>query len=102
VADLRKVGIIGGSGPAITYPGPGQIDPTNVIERVPGGVAIDCTTSAPAPMPGLPNTGGGGSANGSGHLATLGALGLGVAAVGALARQGTRLVRVAVPHGDER
>jgi len=89
VADLRKVGIIGGSGPAITYPGPGQIDPTNVIERVPGGVVIDCTASTPAPMPGLPNTGGGGGTNGSGTVATLGVLGLGVATVGALvARRG--------------
>ncbi|HEY8599142.1 MAG TPA: ferritin-like domain-containing protein, partial [Thermomicrobiales bacterium] len=29
VAELRRIGIVGGSGPAITYPGPGQIDPTN-------------------------------------------------------------------------
>ncbi len=102
VADLKKVGIIGGSGPAITYPGPGQIDPTNVIERVPGGVAIDCTTAAPAPMPGLPNTGGGGGSNGAGSIATLGALGLGVAAMGALARRRTRPVPLAVTNNDKR
>jgi hypothetical protein len=95
VADLRRLGILGGTGPAISYPGPGEIDPTNVIERVPGGPAVDCTAPGPpAPpptgnggnMPGLPNTGAGGGAGGAGQqLGGLGLLALGAAAAGALA-----------------
>lgn len=93
VAELRRLGIIGGSGPAITYPGPGQIDPTNVIERVPGGVVINCTAATPAPMPGLPNTGaGGGTQSRSGAL---GLLGLGAAAAGALALRQRRATSAA-------
>jgi hypothetical protein len=39
---LKRRGIIGGDGVTITYPGPGEIDPTNVTERTPGGPRIDC------------------------------------------------------------
>ena len=39
---LEQRGIIGGTGTEIVYPGPGEIDPTNVIETTPGGVAVDC------------------------------------------------------------
>jgi len=39
-AALKHKGIIGGSGKKIVYPGPGAIDPTNVIYRTPGGPAV--------------------------------------------------------------
>ena len=122
VADLKKVGIIGGTGPAVTYPGPGQIDPTNVIERVPGGVVVNCAaapapsaapsatpvptpsaSSAPSPgpstMPGLPNTGAGGGHDQSGAGA-LGLLGLGAVVAGAIALRQRRAPRAA-PGSDE-
>jgi len=51
VTDLKKVGIIGGTGPAIVYPGPGTIDPTNVIERIPGGPMVACAAPAPSASP---------------------------------------------------
>ncbi len=86
-ADLRRLGFIGGSGPAITYPGPGRIDPTNVTNRTPDGPAVNCT--APA-MPGMPNTGGGGARGSQDTLQVLGLLGLGAAAAGALARLAAR------------
>jgi len=109
VADLKKVGIIGGSGPAATYPVPGQIDPTNVIERTPGGPVVACAAPAPSasptrvptmtpmpstptpmPMPGLPNTGSGGAAQSDNSTGLLGLLGLGAAAAGALALRRNR------------
>jgi hypothetical protein len=34
-AALQKLGFIGGSGPAITYPGPGQIDNSGVTQLNP-------------------------------------------------------------------
>ncbi|MDQ3411120.1 MAG: ferritin-like domain-containing protein, partial [Chloroflexota bacterium] len=49
LASLEERGIIGGTGTEIVYPGPGEIDATNVIERVPGGAVVDC---APAAIPG--------------------------------------------------
>jgi hypothetical protein len=114
VTDLQNVGIIGGTGPAITYPGPGTIDPTNVIERIPGGPMVDCAAPAPSaspmpsasptpmPMPGLPNTGGGGgAADGQGTIATFGAIGLGVAAMSAIARRRSRMAHAPAPR-DER
>lgn len=81
IADLRRLGIIGGSGPAATFPGPGAIDFSNVTERTPGGVAVSCAAApAPAPAPAAtavpvsspstssqpsapPRTGGGGEAS---------------------------------------
>ncbi len=48
LANLQQLGIIGGSGPALTFPGPGMIDPSNVIERTPGGVSVSGTASAPS------------------------------------------------------
>ena len=35
-------GIIGGSGQALTFPGPGAIDASNVIELTPGGAPVSC------------------------------------------------------------
>lgn len=110
VTDLKNVGIVGGTGTPITYPGPGTIDPTNVIERVPGGVAASCTASgaspapsaSPAPIPGLPNTGGGGGAAHADNSAGLvGLLGLGAAAAGALALRRNRQAASAASN-DER
>lgn len=43
---LEEAGIIGGSGPEITYPGPGKIDDTNVTETEPGGPEASCNASA--------------------------------------------------------
>lgn len=54
LASMRQRGIIDGPVPGATFPGPGSIDPTNVIERTPGGVAVACTPAAPAQP--LPNT----------------------------------------------
>ena len=83
LADLRQIGIIGGSGPAATYPGPGTIDPTNVTNRTPDGAVVSC---APA-MPGLPNTGGGGGRGPQETLGLLGLAGLGAAAAAVLSRR---------------
>ncbi|MDQ3695448.1 MAG: hypothetical protein M3464_17760 [Chloroflexota bacterium] len=53
LASLEERGIIGGTGTEIVYPGPGEIDATNVIERVPGGAMVDCAPSAiPGATPG--------------------------------------------------
>ena len=41
-AALEEAGIIGGPGPKITYPGPGEIDDSNVIETEPGGPEASC------------------------------------------------------------
>jgi len=102
LADMRKVGLIGGTGPQIVSPGPGTIDPTNVIERVPGGVAVACAATAPT-MPGLPNTGGGfGASGGSGTGTTLGVLGLGLAAAAAVAARRRRAAGAAAADGDKR
>lgn len=49
--DLRELGVIEGTGPSLTYPGPGTIDPTNVTNRTPDGPAVMCAA---------PGTGGGG------------------------------------------
>ena len=40
LADLRQQGIIEGSGPAAKFPGPGEIDFTNVTELTPGGAVV--------------------------------------------------------------
>lgn len=55
LASMRQRGVIDGPVPAGSFPGPGAIDPTNVIERTPGGVAASCTSPAPARP--APNTG---------------------------------------------
>ncbi|MDQ3548079.1 MAG: CHRD domain-containing protein [Chloroflexota bacterium] len=49
IAELEALGIIGGTGPSATYPGPGTIDPTNVTNRTPDGPVVSCL---------LPNAGG--------------------------------------------
>ena len=46
--DYARGGIIGGSGQALTFPGPGAIDASNVIELTPGGAPVSC---APEPYP---------------------------------------------------
>ncbi len=45
-AELEEVGLIGGSGTEITYPGPGEIDDSNVIETEPGGPEASCNAEA--------------------------------------------------------
>jgi len=75
LANLRQLGVIGGTGPAIMFPGPGAIDASNVIERTPGGPSVSGGTAAPSvPAPAAmaapaatsvpsaaPGTGGGGT-----------------------------------------
>lgn len=43
---MRARGVIDGGGAEVAYPGPGEIDDSNVTETEPGGVAVDCGTSA--------------------------------------------------------
>ena len=50
-AALQKLGFIGGTGTQITYPGPGAIDATGVIERTPGGPVVACAAPAPSASP---------------------------------------------------
>ncbi|MDQ3779015.1 MAG: hypothetical protein M3354_00500 [Chloroflexota bacterium] len=45
-ASLEEIGLIGGSGTEITYPGPGDIDDTGVTETEPGGPDAACNASA--------------------------------------------------------
>ena len=52
LASMRQRGIIDGPVPGASFPGPGTIDPTNVIERTPGGVAASCA-SRPLPVAGV-------------------------------------------------
>lgn len=80
-ARLQQKGIIGGSGLPITYPGPGAIDPTNVIYRTPGGPLVACSalppTLPPALPPGMPTTGAPADGTPWWLLAGLGAAGAG-------------------------
>lgn len=80
IEDLKAVGIIGGSGPAATYPGPGEIDATNVTNTTPGGVAADCAAATTATS--MPNTGVGheSPADGAGLASILGLGSIGAAA----------------------
>lgn len=48
---LRERGIIEGTGTEIVFPGPGEIDATNVTETEPGGVVVDCMPQG-TPVPG--------------------------------------------------
>ncbi len=87
VAFVKEQGLIGGSGKEYHYPGPGEIDPTNVTNRTPDGPAVSC-----APMPnGMGNTGGGGTYKATdgfpNSLGALGLLGLGAATVGIINRR---------------
>ena len=43
---LEELGLIGGVGTEITYPGPGEIDDINVIETEPGGPEASCNAEA--------------------------------------------------------
>ena len=45
-AALEEAGIIDGPGTEITYPGPGDIDESNVIEKEPGGPEASCNAEA--------------------------------------------------------
>lgn len=45
LASLKKRGIIDGPGTKISYPGPGDIDDTNVTNKTPGGPAASCISS---------------------------------------------------------
>ncbi len=53
--ELEEIGIIGGDGPAITYPGPGEINFEGVINTEPDGPQVMCSVD-PDPDPG-PGTG---------------------------------------------
>ena len=88
ITAMEELGLIGGSGPAATYPGPGQIDFTNVTNTEPDGSVVDC-----APMS-MPSTGSGSSLlPNDGSQGLIGALGfgsLGVAAAALALRLRTR------------
>lgn len=58
-AALQDLGFIGGDGQEVSYPGPGEIDFSNVVDSAPGGPSVNCTLDEmppedpPAePMPG--------------------------------------------------
>lgn len=56
-AELEEIGLIGGSGTEITYPGPGDIDDTGVTETEPGGPEASCNADAtPAAGGGVEST----------------------------------------------
>ncbi len=93
---MRQVGLIGGSGTAATYPGPGTIDPSNVTNRTPDGPAVSC-----AGAPGMPRTGGGGGRQPQDLLGLLGLVGLGAAAAGALSRRLAAQTPAQARAGDE-
>ncbi len=91
---LEEQGLIGGNGTEFTYPGPGEIDASNVTNRTPDGPAVACAM-------GMPQSGGGGTyrAPGSGGLGN--ALGLtGLLGLGAVTL-GLRNRRMAVQRGEQ-
>ncbi len=78
ITAMEEVGLIGGSGPEATYPGPGEIDFTNVTNTEPDGPEVSCggvTT--------MPNTGTGSGRSGDDGQGFSGMFGL--AGAGALA-----------------
>jgi hypothetical protein len=98
---IKEQGLIGGSGTEFNYPGPGEIDASNVINRTPDGPMVACA-------PGMPETGGGGMARTpgaggglSGSLAGLGLLGLGAATMGVINRRMAMQRRAAEQDGQE-
>ncbi|MBX6754632.1 MAG: ferritin-like domain-containing protein [Thermorudis peleae] len=51
---LQQLGYIGGSGPQVTYPGPGTINKANVTVTAPTGPSVSCSPAATPPaMPGI-------------------------------------------------
>ncbi|MDP9350901.1 MAG: hypothetical protein M3P51_05095 [Chloroflexota bacterium] len=88
VAFVKEQGLIGGSGRKFSYPGPGEIDASNVTNRTPDGPMVAC---APA---GMPESGGGGMSGVKGagwdpgeSFGLLGILGLSAAALGLRTRR---------------
>lgn len=98
ITAMEEVGLIGGSGPEAMYPGPGEIDFTNVTNRRPDGEVVDC-----APMT-MPNTGSGSrlpSQDGSqGVIGALGFGSLGVAAAALALRVRTRAEERTALHDE--
>ncbi len=43
---MRARGVIDGGGTEVAYPGPGEIDDSNITETEPGGIAVACGPSA--------------------------------------------------------
>ncbi len=70
ITAMEEVGLIGGSGPAATYPGPGEIDFSNVTNTEPDGPEVSC---GPITMP---NTGTGIAPSGDDGRGLAGLLGL--------------------------
>ncbi len=54
---MRTRGVIDGPGTKVAYPGPGEIDDSNITETEPGGVAVACGSSA-TPGAGTPSAAG--------------------------------------------
>lgn len=86
-AALKQLGFIGGSGAAVSYPGPGSIQNTGVSETQPGGATVACM-----PMT-MPNTGAGTAFGAAqqhgleGMFEILGLFGVGAATLVALAHR---------------
>ena len=77
ITAMEEIGLIGGSGPEATYPGPGEIDFTNVTNTEPDGPEVSCGVSA------MPNTGSGIARSGDDGRDLAGVLGL--TSIGAVA-----------------
>ncbi|MDQ3655066.1 MAG: hypothetical protein M3457_08305 [Chloroflexota bacterium] len=99
ITAMEEIGLIEGSGAEATYPGPGEIDFTNVTNTSPDGSVVDC-----AAMTAMPNTGSGsGLMSSDGSQGLIGALGfgsLGVAAAALALRVRSRAEERTAPHGE--
>lgn len=86
IDELTQIGIIDGSGPPATYPGPGTIDASNVINTTPDGSEVTCGAMT------MPNTGSGtgasdGDAQNLARFFGLGSLGVAATALAVRMRQ---------------
>lgn len=70
ITAMEEIGLIGGSGPEATYPGPGEIDFTNVTNTEPDGPEVSCGVTA------MPDTGTGIAQSGDARQGLTGMLGL--------------------------
>ncbi len=87
VAFVKEQGLIGGTGQEFNYPGPGEIDASNVTNRTPDGPMVACAMN-------MPQSGGGGLSgtrdggwNAQGSLGLLSILGLGAATLSLRSRR---------------
>lgn len=84
ITAMEEIGLIGGSGPEASYPGPGEIDFTNVINTEPDGPEVNCGVTA------VPNTGSGfgrSADDGRGLAGVLGLTSIGAVAAALMLRR---------------